>query len=213
MDDPNKLSWVEFAMNICALLVALGVAGEFLGNWIAGPIRKRVDNAKDAEIARLNKQAGDAFERAAGAEKEAAEANRIAEQERLARLKIEQRMSDREITAAQREKMLTLLTKRAGGHVSIDSLLSEGREAFTYAAKIVSVFRDAGWNVPNPNGMRSFSSPLSGVLIDTRRDDAQSRELGEFIEEAFTAASIPVSVNTADPNLDSGAVLVLIGSK
>jgi len=213
VDDPTKLSWIEFAMNICALLVALGVAGEFFGNWIAGPIRKRMDNAKDAEIARLNKQAGDAFERAANAEKDAAEANRIAEQERLARVKLEQRMADRDITAAQREKMVELLRTRAGGHVSIDSLLSEGREAFTYAAKIVTVFRDAGWSVPNPNGMRSFSSPLSGVLIDTRRDDPQSRQLGEFIAQAFIAAGIPVSVNIADPNLEPGAVLVLIGSK
>jgi HAMP domain-containing protein len=37
-------------------LVAVGVTGEFVGNWIAGPIRKRLEAAKELEIARLNKE-------------------------------------------------------------------------------------------------------------------------------------------------------------
>src|SRR5690349_8196343 len=199
-------------MNICALLVAVGVAGEFFGNWIAGPIRKRLDAGKDQEIARLNKQAGDAFEQAANAEKDAAEANRIAEQERLARLKIEQRMADRAITARQREQLLSILNTRRGEHVEVDSLLSEGREALAYALQIAAIFRDAGWDVPSPRGNRSFSRPLSGVLVDSRTDDVYSGELATVVAKAFMSAGIPTSGN-AEANINPGSLLILVGAK
>ena len=86
------LSRIEWALNISLFSVAIGVAGEFIGNQIAGPIRKRLDTAKEAEIARLNKEAGEArkaageaMERVASAEKQAADLNKKAEEERLAR--------------------------------------------------------------------------------------------------------------------------------
>ena len=60
MDDPSRLVWLERLMNVSALLVAIGVTGEFVGNWVANPIRHRIDAAKDAEIARFNKDAGEA---------------------------------------------------------------------------------------------------------------------------------------------------------
>jgi hypothetical protein len=60
MDDPALLVWLERLMTFSALLVALGVTGEFVGNWIASPIRNRINAAKDAEISRFNKDAGEA---------------------------------------------------------------------------------------------------------------------------------------------------------
>jgi hypothetical protein len=57
VDDATALSRIEWAMNICFFLVAIGVTGEFVGNWIAGPIRKRLETAKELEIARLNREA------------------------------------------------------------------------------------------------------------------------------------------------------------
>jgi len=45
VDDATALSWLERVMNISALLVAIGVSGEFIGSWIASPIRKRIDMA------------------------------------------------------------------------------------------------------------------------------------------------------------------------
>src|SRR5437016_14498623 len=97
MDDATLLSLIEKGRIIAAAIVVLGVAGEFLGDFIASPIIKRRDDAQRAEIARLNKEAedarksaGEAIERAAKLEKDAAELNRKAEEERLARVKLEE---------------------------------------------------------------------------------------------------------------------------
>ena len=165
---------------------------------------------RDAEGFRL--QIADATERVANAEKKAAEANRLAEQERLARVRIEQRMADRDITTDQRKKMLEFLRTVPGAHVDVDSINSEGREAFAYAGKIADLFRDAKWNVVGLSGRRFFSRPLAGILIDTQLDDAHSMELGELIARAFISAGIPVS-RSSEQGVGPGTVLVLVGSK
>jgi len=72
MNDPTVLAWIERGKTLAALLVAIGVAGEFVGDWIAAPIRRRIDVAKEAEIAALNKDAGEAREAAGKAMERAA---------------------------------------------------------------------------------------------------------------------------------------------
>ena len=71
MDDPTLLSWIERGQNIAALLVAIGVAGEFALGFMAGPARRRVDAAREAEMVRLTTESARASERAANAEKQA----------------------------------------------------------------------------------------------------------------------------------------------
>jgi hypothetical protein len=56
VDDPTLLSWIEKGQNIAALLVAIGVAAEFVLGFMANPARKRVDHAKDSEIVRLTNE-------------------------------------------------------------------------------------------------------------------------------------------------------------
>jgi hypothetical protein len=72
MGDTALLVWLERLMNFSALLVALGVTGEFVGNWVANPIRNRINAGKDAEIARFNKDASDAHKAASEAIERAA---------------------------------------------------------------------------------------------------------------------------------------------
>jgi hypothetical protein len=93
--------WIGRSMNISALLVAIGVSGEFVGNWIATPIRKRIDLATEIEIARLNEEAGGAKKAAGDAMERAAKLEVEAEQERLARVKIEEKVAWRRLTKDQ----------------------------------------------------------------------------------------------------------------
>src|SRR5215467_4600930 len=65
MDDVTLLSWIDKGQNIAALLVAIGVAGEFLLGFMAGPARKRVEAAREAEIVQLRDDTAKAGERAA----------------------------------------------------------------------------------------------------------------------------------------------------
>ena len=70
MDDVTLLSWIERGQNIAALLVALGVAGEFALGYMAGPARKRIDAARDSEIVQLTNESAKAGERAAQIEQD-----------------------------------------------------------------------------------------------------------------------------------------------
>jgi hypothetical protein len=192
------LSRFEIWLLVFGALVVIGVAGEsFFGirtwwnNRKLQEVSGQIDQYRQSQIAEALKQA--------------AEAN-------LARTKIEQQLADRTITSQQREKLLTILRERRGRHVRVDSLLSEGREALAYALKLAAIFHDAGWDVVQPQGRAGFDSPLSGVLIDIRSDDAVSKELGGFIARALGSVSIPVS-RYEERTIPAETVLVLVGGK
>lgn len=139
------LSRIEWAMNVSLFLVAVGVAGEFIGNQIAGPIRKRVDAAKEAEIARLNKEAGEARKAAGEAMERAAALEKQAEAERLARMKIEERLAWRRIGPKEHSVFVAALKPFAGSTVEITKLGDS--EAGQFADDIIGILAEAGWTV------------------------------------------------------------------
>ena len=136
MDDATLLSLIEKGRIIAAAFVVLGVAGEFLGDFIASPIIKRRDDAQRAEIARLNKEAedarksaGEAIERAAKLEKDAAELNRKAEEERLPRVKLEEYNTPRRITDKQGEILVAELKSLKGKKLILMTLVGDPETA------------------------------------------------------------------------------------
>ena len=83
MGDAELLAWINTGKNIAALLVAIGVAGEFTGDWISGPINRRLERARQDEMARLvassdsqKKELADAVARGKEADARIAEAQR-----------------------------------------------------------------------------------------------------------------------------------------
>ena len=224
-------NWAAFF----TLLVVIGVGGELVIHVMSSRANKKLialqkgeallqeseiarmrkDSASfELDIAKANKSAAEANERAVNAGKAAAEANLKYEEERKARLLIEQRMADRDITAQQRDDMLQALKGLKPEDIIVDSLLSEGREALQYAGKIADVFRAAGWNVPPPSGMVASSNPLIGVRLvsSTNPDDKQ---LYDPVADVLIAGKIctkPVAVGL-NPNKPKRFVEILVGSK
>jgi hypothetical protein len=147
MDDVTMLSWLDRGRTLSYLLVAVGVVGEFLVDRISSPLIKRRDAAQQAEIARFNREAEEARqassgameriaeaqketarvsaaaaaanERAARLEKEAAELKKQAEEEHLARVKIEERLAPRTVSPAQAAKLMSDLSALRGKTVKI----------------------------------------------------------------------------------------------
>src|SRR4051812_20912685 len=64
MDDANLLSRIEIGQIISSFLVVVGVAGEFIGTFMARPVQRRLDAQRELEIARLRKDAAEADLRA-----------------------------------------------------------------------------------------------------------------------------------------------------
>src|SRR5882762_2929192 len=93
-------------------LVVLGVGGELIvhlrqssANKKLGALQRSEAKAQEAEIARLNKDAEALKLDVAKANERSSEANRIAEQEKLARLKIEERLAPRSLSKEQSDKL------------------------------------------------------------------------------------------------------------
>lgn len=107
MDDPTLLSWIERGQNWAALLVAIGVAAEFLLGFMAGPARRRVDQAKDAEILRLTNETGELHKQAEALRKEA-------EDERIARTQLAASISWRTPDPALATQLAPSLKRFAG---------------------------------------------------------------------------------------------------
>ena len=86
------LSWINAGKIVATLLVALGVAGEFAGDFLAKPFNKTVEAARQEEIARLNNDSANANARLAEASKATAELSRALAGERMQRLEIEREL-------------------------------------------------------------------------------------------------------------------------
>jgi hypothetical protein len=162
VEDATLLLWVERGKIVAGLFVAIGVVGEFLGDFIASPIIKRRDAAQQAEIARLNKEAGDARKAAGDAMERAASLEQQAEQERLARVKIEERLALRRIGAKEHDALVSALRPYAGASVGVFKL--RDIEAEPFAMDIIRVLTDSGWQL-DVRGLGGTLPPIIGLQI------------------------------------------------
>lgn len=171
MDDNTFLLWIDRGRIAAAFLVAIGVAGEFLGEFIARPINKRRESGQLAEIARLTREAEEAKKTAEGfkleiatantkaasaqeraekasehiafAEEQAAQANKAAESERLARLKIEERLAPRRLSPDQCASFRANLIGAITSKVEI-FFVSTDPETADFASDLEGCFKQAG---------------------------------------------------------------------
>lgn len=230
MDDPTLLSWIERGQNFAALLVALGVAAEFALGFMAGPARHRVDQAKDAEMVRLkkdsasfeldiakaNRGAADALERAAKAEenlgnanKSAADANARAASLELQALQLRKDLAlqgSREnlLSGDNRKKLIVALKPFAGQRVDVrytaNAMLVNsavvtsspiGDDVVGTANALVSVMRDAGWDLP-PTALL-YSVQGYGINVELVASSSPStRRAAKALADALRSVSLEV---------------------
>ena len=185
---------------LSTLVLLAGLAVELLG-------LVRTSQLSEITIARLNDEAEDARNLAA-------QAQQSAEQEHLERDKLEQKLADRHVTVEQRKKMLVLLRSRPGTKVTVDAVISEGRDAVPYAREMADVFHDAKWDVEYPWRLITMDKPQRGLLIEIQHDSASNRGLASLIEKALFALGTSVSKLPIrdDPNLKSD-LIILVGGK
>jgi hypothetical protein len=209
VNDAALLSWINAGKNIAALLVAIGVAGEFIGDFVAGPVQARIDAARTAEIAHLTKDAagagkaaaealeraakaeenlGNAQKEAAAANERAAEANKIAEGEKLARIKLEARLAPRELNASQQTEIRERL--KAIGRNDLDVFVyGDTPEIVRLAGAIVSSAHPV-WNV-RAWAVISGQTAVTGILVSTRPNaDETTLKAADALVSALTNAGL-----------------------
>ena len=112
---------------VFGVIVVVGVAGEsFFGVRIWWNNRKlhTLQNAESerlrGDVASANVRAEEAKEQAARANERAAEANKVAEQERLARLRLEATLAPRSLTPEQQRTLAAALKDLNIGQQNVD---------------------------------------------------------------------------------------------
>jgi hypothetical protein len=228
----NK-AWRRRVEKASALVLIVGLAGELLSQG-------KGSRASSEITAILNKQAGEANEKAAFAQRaleqsrketaligqEASRANERTgkleveasrQRERaalaeLALLELKQRISPRRITQAQRGLLLDALRhSQAKGKVSITCVTGDG-DGIAFAAQIKEILVEAGWETPGA-GQSIFvgGNPIGFFVAVHSAETAPAHAAA--LQQAFKAAGIDLP-DIANPNLaGEGTVLLMVGNK
>jgi hypothetical protein len=161
--------------------------------------RKEADSF-ELDIAKAKKGAADALERAAKAEENlgearkdaatanerAANSNKIAEDERLARLQLEAKLAPRSLTPAQQKDLAERLKPFSGTRLDI-FIYGETSEMLSIGLTIASVANAAGWSV-RTWGV-SVEMVVTGTVVGT------TSEVDKRIETAANALVLALNHN------------------
>jgi len=220
----NKL---EMAISVLfGVLVLGGVVGEYIFGSKLSEVTGTLQRIADTEVARSNKEAesahreaeiarkeaasladdiakeekgvADANARAALAEQHAAEANKKAEDERIARLKLEAALAPRRVSSEQERLITSRLLKFKKWQITL-FVVTGNPEAADFASDFERVFRNAGFSVNVMDGV--ISGPARGLSAATGKGRLADIEV---LAKALKAAGLitqplPVERNDEQP--------------
>jgi hypothetical protein len=148
------------------MILILGIAGELLS-------AARTSQLSGQIIANIEERAADAEQKAGEANKEAKRVTKVAEDERVARVQIQEAIAPRRLTLEQRAAISSRLSRFAGQPVAAIHNPFDVEES-VIAAEILSALKLAKWNV-NPNWgitrtvsslVRAPSIPVTGIFVE-----------------------------------------------
>jgi hypothetical protein len=161
------LSWVKTGKFWAGVLVAIGIAGEIIGDRIAAPLEKTIDDAKATQIARLENEASEATARAAQANLE------------LAKLK-----APRTLTSEQRQRLMIAL-KSFGGMPIFVRTNPDDAEAVYLTEQLIDVLRQSKFDVQIWRNNSDGRFP-SGIIIQVDvKADANTRKAADALIAAL----------------------------
>ncbi|PYR04361.1 MAG: hypothetical protein DMF99_32115 [Acidobacteria bacterium] len=190
MTDEALLSWIDRGQLIAALFVAVGVAGEFLLQFAARPINKRIEFARSIEVSKQQ-------EKTANAEREL--------------LILKEKIAPRHISDEQRKALIASLKESQDkGLVRVFAQAGDS-ESFQYAVQIEEILKAAGWLVAPPSLPGIFPSPGDshvGLLLGVR-DPSKPPPHGLALKKAFAGVGIEMLVEHNRRADDTGVELLV----
>ena len=215
------LGWIRPIQLVAVFLVAVGVAAEFVGEWVGRPLEKIVEDARELHVAELTKDAKRLSSEAEAAKAAIAEANARAESERLERVKLEAKIAPRRLSGEQKEAFVAALSgvPRVPPTVAVVSRLMDA-EGGDFADDISAALAAAGWKSER---YRNWTMLQKGLFVATAegtvvsRDDPSIKGLEVALDAAKTAHA-PLTVKadeftTMSPHFQPNVLYVLVGAK
>jgi hypothetical protein len=212
-------TWVLAFAAVLGFLAALCVVTSwFTGtrlSYLQDQELNRYKSDADVRISSANESAAKANQYAAEANARAAEANKLAESERLARLRIEEKLAWRRLdlnskqAVSLREKLLPF----SGQEYSMGTY-NDDPECIELQTAINSVLVAAGWKYPNPKwGM--FAELVRGVVVRMSPNASPSaKHAATALVDGLNESSIVATLTTDKDAVGMGNVIqVRIGKK
>lgn len=218
-------SWKSFLVIAGGILITVGVAGELAVQFYASRKDTKLRETNDSVFSILNTKAAEANDRAAKAEervseneKETAQLNAVAEEERLARITIEDRVAWRRLTGNQQAKMASRLDSFSGEPVLIQYNTND-LEANLFALDIATALRQAKWRVSEPLAilkMREGPVPLgtnppleTGVIVVSTSDQT-SHNAADKIQLILKQFGFDATRRPEDDKRPNSMVFILV---
>jgi hypothetical protein len=178
------------------IVITIGIAGEILfGGW-ASRRRTILTDRNKLEIAELNRQA---------------------EQDRLARREIEERLAYRTLRDTQIPAIADKLREFQGQEFSVSSAWSATEEVQSLVNRLVTTLIMAGWTYANPDPRIPHPAVMSGVVILTHRHAVgvgQTKNAAIALIAALLAENIYVHGEEQFPPIPFHTkILISIGTK
>jgi hypothetical protein len=175
----TKMEIEKKLAKISTLVLIVGLTVELLGLVKTSQLSGRL-------IASLEEQSGEANARAA-------EAIKVAEQERLARVKIEEKLAWRDLNRVQQERIIAKIATFRGQSFDLITYL-EDQEAVNLAKKIGSALVVSQWVHTPSNSALGFSLLLGVVIHVAPSQKANFESAAEALASALQAEGIAAQV-------------------
>jgi hypothetical protein len=204
--------WANVILIFGAALVLVGTIGAI---WTGG-IRERYAGERlsgnEVKTAKAIAAASEANERTAEFQVQSKQAQLDLERERVARLKLEEKLRPRSISEEERRQLLATLKSEAKGRVFVIPKTFD-EEAEEYASQISNVLQEAGYTIEPWTNQRPFSFGRSGVFIWVK-DFAKPPPHAGGIQHAFKEIGITLD-GYGDANLvpDMESVIIAVAVK
>jgi len=208
-----------------AVFIILGVAGEMLFGGFTYSKETQLRNANTMVSASLQLQANQAIIEASQAnlkigddDKQIAALLKEAEGERLARVKIEERVAWRSLSAPQMTEVAMAL-KGFAGQVAVMAYNANDVEAEAFAMDIASSLVEANWHVSAPQSMLILPEgpiPLAnahrlqtGVTVTSTTNNRSHQAADALVRELLTLGFDANRAATDDPRTDANLFIMI----
>jgi hypothetical protein len=187
--------------------------------FLASRKETKLRKANDAVFSILNSNAAEAAERAAKAEKETASLNKLAEDERLARIKIEEDVAWRRLTDGQKTEMASRL-KSFSNETALFQYNVNDLEADSFASDVASALQRGNWKkVLEPLAVMSMregpvplgtNAPLERGVIIVSTSDQASHNASDAIRNILEKFGFDVTRRPKDDPRSNSMVFIVV---
>lgn len=166
--------WDALSAKLLVAAVVTGIVAALasrLSSWIGSAVTSKVQNtagsritATEFELQKSQERTGELEVAIAGANARAAEANQVAEEERLARVRIEAGLASRRLSTAQAARFTSTLAAARDMLPALNITLLGDQEAQAFGSDIVAAAQAAEIKV-SVSRVGIMAPPMYGVLV------------------------------------------------